>query len=1249
MPNATRRNEMYKPCPHCHGLGINENQGPMSKNALGYGEQPMDKESAPSEEDAFLNTVGMGDECAHTNKEEQKFDWNDTMGLPELEEDSIEPGLGGPLFCKLCGNKPLPGDDICRECFDILNPDADHHYYIDGKEVSRDDVANLYRPPNYGRPTEEGMDEDSLDPQLEPGEQVLDEYEDENNGECEECGGYPEHYDFCSKNGSDDMISDGDYVRDTQDGPRGEIFKTSQCNDRRCWCSDNSGRGWFIPLHRLVKVKDDDRDLNRYFPGSGDDIDESEDIDETVDTHHQEDIPVDYDPTLNQQEDLAENDDDFEDEEDEVDYGDRPNMLYKGQRVILDRRIGGGRGEILSPHGTFYEVELNNGDVVSVHGSDLQPIDDDDYEMEDEIDEAQDLGPIKRNHEGDLVPDDYCEACGLHPAEEECAHGILCGKCAHDIHGDNGCDFLNHYEAKGDRPWIDKEEYPHIDFEAEHGPRQNICPNCEGEEGLDCDVCGGAGYIFENGQSIELDHGGPIKGAFGFDQLAEGNSENPLVDAVKKYALEHYEDGGWDYVIEAWEDSDIEKAIQGCKTPEEAIKAVGKDCGALDAYRKDIQGWGGMFDESRGNDVAEKEMELKPLPLAAHLARIRCTCGKLAKDCNDWNTNDQHRTDFSKPIMNRKPSGLGESILPKYIRRNAKGFYGISRFTGKNITGYFPTRGEALGRLKQEVKAKWAARDAMEESKNGPYPCKHCSCSFALHKDDSCKCGKCPGYERNIKTESKMNKELNDIVALSGVKKEKLDEFTAKGHNCDNCDTHLEEKNYAGHGSWSYKCPRCRFQYSHNGTPAKEQIEKQVAAKKIRDRRVNEEWQNEPNEQTLSAHVQLIDMADGLAKPVNQINPFNRGDNAMAIKQEEEGKGKAKANEAVGDLAARLQAKFRASLNESGSENITRKEKKVFDILRGETVKTYEDVARKFSLEKVGSGAYKKEYPTYRLEVYILPDGSWERTGISYKYRSADPITRGKTPISLDRSLQRTMDSINSPFSIGEYLEVLKAHGFKKIGDQFVKKINGLKVEVLVHKNAKSLSWTVITNKLGGKWNEAKSSYGLYPKDLNAKLNRIERITGRMNESDYTEDDGSSYEFPPELTESGEGSYASILKKYGYTPTQHDEFSGQLEYRSPDKKYFVSITGDDWLIMTFNKTLFQGKGTGNLDWQLGRISGTAKKAPRPEINMDGSHRDFDRLRAGAKSHADRVPEPKKPGFGDRMNRLAKKLVGNPTI
>ncbi len=65
-----------------------------------------------------------------------------------------------------------------------------------------------------------------------------------------------------------------------------------------------------------------------------------------------------------------------------------------------------------------------------------------------------------------------------------------------------------------------------------------------------------------------------------------------LIRAVKQYALEHYERGGWDYIIECYDDREIAELIGNAKTVAGAIKNVRqKSCiGQRGAYRRDIQG-----------------------------------------------------------------------------------------------------------------------------------------------------------------------------------------------------------------------------------------------------------------------------------------------------------------------------------------------------------------------------------------------------------------------------------------------------------------------------------------------------------------------------------------------------------------------------------------------------------------------------------------------------------------------------------
>ena len=69
------------------------------------------------------------------------------------------------------------------------------------------------------------------------------------------------------------------------------------------------------------------------------------------------------------------------------------------------------------------------------------------------------------------------------------------------------------------------------------------------------------------------------------------------VAAVKAHALEHYNADGWDYIVEAFSDSDILEIITGpsaldgkaATTEVEAIEKVREVAKLLDDRRRDIQ------------------------------------------------------------------------------------------------------------------------------------------------------------------------------------------------------------------------------------------------------------------------------------------------------------------------------------------------------------------------------------------------------------------------------------------------------------------------------------------------------------------------------------------------------------------------------------------------------------------------------------------------------------------------------------
>jgi hypothetical protein len=62
-----------------------------------------------------------------------------------------------------------------------------------------------------------------------------------------------------------------------------------------------------------------------------------------------------------------------------------------------------------------------------------------------------------------------------------------------------------------------------------------------------------------------------------------------LVDAVRAHAMKHYERGGWDYVVECWEDKDIAAEIGGATTEGGAIRKVGKVAKVLGDYRAEVR------------------------------------------------------------------------------------------------------------------------------------------------------------------------------------------------------------------------------------------------------------------------------------------------------------------------------------------------------------------------------------------------------------------------------------------------------------------------------------------------------------------------------------------------------------------------------------------------------------------------------------------------------------------------------------
>lgn len=62
-----------------------------------------------------------------------------------------------------------------------------------------------------------------------------------------------------------------------------------------------------------------------------------------------------------------------------------------------------------------------------------------------------------------------------------------------------------------------------------------------------------------------------------------------MIIAVRAYALAHYEEDGWDVVVEAWDDTEIEEEIHNCTSAEEAIEAMRIPVEAYESVRADIR------------------------------------------------------------------------------------------------------------------------------------------------------------------------------------------------------------------------------------------------------------------------------------------------------------------------------------------------------------------------------------------------------------------------------------------------------------------------------------------------------------------------------------------------------------------------------------------------------------------------------------------------------------------------------------
>lgn len=62
-----------------------------------------------------------------------------------------------------------------------------------------------------------------------------------------------------------------------------------------------------------------------------------------------------------------------------------------------------------------------------------------------------------------------------------------------------------------------------------------------------------------------------------------------LVLAVRDHAIENYEAGGWDVIVECWEDYDIYEVVKNCRTEKGAIKKIAELVGIYADYQADAR------------------------------------------------------------------------------------------------------------------------------------------------------------------------------------------------------------------------------------------------------------------------------------------------------------------------------------------------------------------------------------------------------------------------------------------------------------------------------------------------------------------------------------------------------------------------------------------------------------------------------------------------------------------------------------
>ena len=65
-------------------------------------------------------------------------------------------------------------------------------------------------------------------------------------------------------------------------------------------------------------------------------------------------------------------------------------------------------------------------------------------------------------------------------------------------------------------------------------------------------------------------------------------SKENWIDRISEHAATHYEEDGWDILVETWMDEDIIEVIDECESYEEAVYALVDILSTLNDYRQDM-------------------------------------------------------------------------------------------------------------------------------------------------------------------------------------------------------------------------------------------------------------------------------------------------------------------------------------------------------------------------------------------------------------------------------------------------------------------------------------------------------------------------------------------------------------------------------------------------------------------------------------------------------------------------------------